>query len=131
MVELLADLNRNALLDGLSVDQEVSAIAAAKLRPILGKCKLEASQHVEAVCMMLLYWLSYTRSPGYSIGLKMVRLRLDDNMASRLLYPLVRFGENVARDVSVKAGRFLAVLNTLCFVVFLYSGRYCGVLIPS
>lgn len=120
----LADLHRSAQLDSLSIDNEIIKLADQHAENVL-QCVQSWPPHnrtcVKAILQLMISLLSFLTSSGQTIGMRMMGLRLNGRT---ITYTLGRTAEIVMREASPLLGKLLDLFNTVCFIVFLGTGRY-------
>ena len=126
MTNLLADKLRSPQLDALSIDDEVTEMAADQAMSIVDVYGVTAKWRdtIRVLVRVIVSLLAVVKSPNQTIGMSMLQLKLKGSNIKGFLYTIGRALEHYVSEMDPLSRKVIDIFNTACFLVFLCPGRY-------
>ena len=125
MLPLADRLNRSLQLDALSIDEEICGQLENRLSALTKSFPtLHAANSV--VASSIFYLVSLLRGREQTVGMRMMELHLKGGYKNNLLvYTLTALVLKILEDCSASLYKLLDLMNTLSFILFIWTGKYC------
>ena len=123
MLPLADHLNRSLQLDALSIDDEICDQLENRLTALTKSFpKLNAANSL--IASSIFYLVNILRGREHTVGMRVMELHLKGGYKNNLLtYTLAALALKTLEDCSANMYKLLDLMNTLSFILFIWTGK--------